>query len=322
MKPSIRYPLFDWLRLFLALEVACWHFLREPTQGRVFMFIPAVPAFLALSGFVVMQSWETSDDAWHFWWKRLLRIQPAMLVMLAVTAIAFGSAYAVGTIRTYFTFGMAPRVGNGVVWTLGCEEVAYALMALIYACDGYKRPWFIAALLAICAAIALSLDVHLEAAYRAVPGPRFFIQNYAELGVAFFTGNLIYLNREKLMALARRRWIISVTLLYPLAWNTFGYGHPATTFASLVSMPLVILWGLGGNAGRIPGDLSYGIYLLHVPVGRAALRVSRLFGTGSEGFLVALSLLLTVIAACGSWIFVERPCLKFKDKMPLRKKWR
>lgn len=59
----MRYPNFDLLRLLLALEVVVVHAWNETDPNFNWSgFIMAVPAFLAISGFLVLKSYEESNS--------------------------------------------------------------------------------------------------------------------------------------------------------------------------------------------------------------------------------------------------------------------
>ena len=88
---QIHYTNFDYLRLFLAIEVVAGHLwagLMRP--GNFWIPIPAVATFVGLSGFLIPQSLERSRNLWHFGWKRVLRTMPALVVLLLAMAMVFG----------------------------------------------------------------------------------------------------------------------------------------------------------------------------------------------------------------------------------------
>jgi len=131
----------DYARLALALSVCLYH-----TQGTYHLWpkgydvVWAVPAFLAISGYYVLQSYEQSVSWREFIKKRVLRIAPAFAVSLAVV----GSAVNVWpTLISYGSLGLIQPKGwaNIPVWSLGAEEVAYALLVILFTLGAYKRVW-------------------------------------------------------------------------------------------------------------------------------------------------------------------------------------
>ena len=60
------------------------------------------------------------------------------------------------------------------------------------------------------------------------------------------------------------------------------------------------------------GRVSYGLYIWHLAVFNAVLRYGRLWPPITQA-TVALS--LAALATCGSWFLVERPFLRWKDRL-------
>lgn len=93
-KPVTIYPNFDWLRLLLAAQVVAIHCGISPT-----VFINPVPAFLAISGFVVLGSMERRPLP-HFFISRALRVLP----LLGVSFLAVWFFYDLNAMfKTYFS---------------------------------------------------------------------------------------------------------------------------------------------------------------------------------------------------------------------------
>jgi peptidoglycan/LPS O-acetylase OafA/YrhL len=99
-----RHNNFDLLRLVAATQVVFIHsfgytelYETGPAWAMgLFEFValfPGVPIFFICSGFLVAMSWERSpDQLGRFFWKRLLRIYPALLACLAVSLLVVGIA--------------------------------------------------------------------------------------------------------------------------------------------------------------------------------------------------------------------------------------
>src|SRR5579871_2393284 len=122
LKP-LRYPLFDILRLVLALEVVSGH-LFAPER------VPAVAGFLAISGFLIPQSYRDSRSYGHFAWKRAVRILPALLAVLLAIALVGGLANSLLTLKYYLTFGFSAPSWDDALWSLPFEEALYACLAI------------------------------------------------------------------------------------------------------------------------------------------------------------------------------------------------
>lgn len=278
-----RYPLFDVFRLLLALEVVRYHAVYPSP-----LLLPAVPAFLALSGFLVLQSFEHSRSWGHFAWKRACRIVPAFLLMLVLVYALFGASDVGRVLAFWATLGQnGDKPVNGPVWSLGWEELYYVLLGCLFTLGAYKRLWLIVLFAVLASVFSL-------AAWNYVPGG--FSRWPIPLASAFFIGNAMYLLRDKL---ASFRWL-GVPLL-----GAGAYVEATTQFSALSTLlvaPGLLLLAVGFGRSmkwRVP-DLSYGCYIYHRPLSYAF------------GFGLTFGLALTAICV-GSYYLVEKPALAFKN---------
>ncbi len=188
-----RYPNFDMLRLLLALEVMFGHvaifiFNRKDTPW----YFNPVPAFVGISGFLVLASLERTPSYLRFLWKRVCRVVPAFLVALLLVALLLGRERLLGSLETYLTLGMRPDPkGDAALWSLSAEEILYGFMAVLFALGAYRAKLPIWALFVV-----------------ALIGIPFLLRNENPLAErigwlvpAFLCGSLCYIYRDAL-----RRW--------------------------------------------------------------------------------------------------------------------
>ena len=114
---------FDLLRLLAAVAVIFHH--TAPLTGHPVQRLFStdfgelgVGVFFVISGYLVTASWRRAPDLWAFLKKRLLRIEPALVVSLAVTALVLGA-------RVVFGTPSAPGAGT----FLDRERVTHLLVA-------------------------------------------------------------------------------------------------------------------------------------------------------------------------------------------------
>ena len=103
---------FDYLRLTLAVGVIFWHsfvvsygmlWVHGAMGGLAKPFVSIVlPSFFALSGFLVMASFDRSNII-VFAGLRILRIGPALAVETIVSAVVIGALFTNEPLRAYFT---------------------------------------------------------------------------------------------------------------------------------------------------------------------------------------------------------------------------
>lgn len=311
MKPFERNNAVDWVRLGLATTVCLQH-LERLWYGyeKIPVSIDAVPAFLAISGFYVLQSFESSRDWLEFAWKRTLRIAPAFLIMLGLLALASGWDMVRGTLVIYATLGhlvpqhdvlingrFAHMAANPVVWSLSCEEIAYAALAVLFAVGAYRRKWpiliaFIASLIAV---------PFINYYHHDMTG-----QN-ACIIPAFWGGSLVYLYRDS-------QWLrrMATTALCGalatcvLAHNWHPPLGPLVSWRGAACGLGFLVWAQSAKGfPRIP-DLSYGIYIYHFALAQVFFALGVTFTPLS--FLPSL-----LVFALASWYLIEKPCLKLRQ---------
>lgn len=76
---------------------------------------------------------------------------------------------------------------------------------------------------------------------------------------------------------------------------------------SQLALGLLVIAAAHARAIRLPGDVSYGVYLYHMPV------VNTLLELGASGRAAALQAMgATFALAIASWLLIERPALSLK----------
>jgi peptidoglycan/LPS O-acetylase OafA/YrhL len=288
----------DYARFGLALSVCIAHLVihRYIRMSSAYNPIWAVPGFLCISGFYVLRSYEQSASWADFAVRRCLRIFPAFAVSIALCTLLGGWSVIPRILLYYVTAGNVLHgiIYNPVIWSLGAEEIAYLVLALLFTIGAYKAVW----------PIWLAFALSCAASTYFCGSSNQIILRQAEIVPAFFAGSLIYIYRSRVFspyfgaALVALAFIGSVKIC----------GSPDSRFFPLIWMPGVAM-GVGIlilrkiKMPKIP-DISYSIYIYHVPL------------------LVALKaplpvFLASLTALClASWFFVEKPALKLKNRRP------
>ena len=283
------FPLFDVMRILLALEVVRCHYGINLGYGFGDILTP-VPMFLALSGFMVLQSFEHSRNWGHFAWKRALRIVPLYVTTLIAILFLFGASEVKGNLLCYASSGFAGTWKNGVVWSLGAEELAYLTLAILYIKGAYRAIWPIWIGVIISAAFMLYTD------YPGIARVNDALYRVQCLPFCFFVGNLAYVYRAWLL---RAGWIGVVLVLC----GVFIRMHiELAAIPALFAAPGLILVGLHFRPKwKAFPDFSYGTYLWH----------ELLFSAIPSSKTIAL--LITAVVVVVSRFAIETPFLKFKN---------
>ena len=282
----------------------------------------AVLAFFSISGYLITQSFVSSNGSLSYFQKRCARIFPALIVcaflmvypcqaMLGnreVTVIITSIDSLFSFIKISF-FGQAalplitdsyifPASFNGSLWSLKIEFICY--VALGIGLMLFRKP--LMAVIMLCTAVLSTLlllvlgdsDMATKLAI------------YGSVTIAFFMGSLIYFKRSSIflglrpIALA----ILSIGLLVYF-WNSKLILAIGGIGFSFIFLYLGLSWGDRIIKGRF--DISYGIYIYAFPVQQVVINNFNL----SFSISLLISTIVTISLATLSWKFVEYPALRF-----------
>ncbi len=280
--------------------------------------------FFAISGFFITRSFDHKKDLRSFLLARVLRIFPALVVMLVIIVLiaglwvsstsdeqfwASGAEYAG---RNFLLFLPAPDlpglfvtnpfgpIVNSSLWTLSYEIMCYlwVLACGLLGLLAGPRAFLIAlAAFAIATAVKVAWDMP----------PRF--ETFLYLGLPFIIGMSFYIWRA-VVPLSGRLALALVVLA--------ALSHPTPAFLPVMILAMSYSVFVIGYA-RIPvlgqynrlGDYSYGAYIYAFPLQQAAVAAG--FMTPLLNMAVALP--LAVICAVLSWRYVEAPALKMRLRL-------
>jgi len=328
---------FDYLRIGLALAVACSHVIST-TYGKAVMDavyltwwrIPLnaiLPMFFALSGFLVAGSLERCARLTSFLGLRVIRIVPALAVEVLISALVLGPLLTVSPLADYFTaaqfrayflnilgeihfllpglFGTLPypHIVNQQLWTIPYELQCYAEISLL-ALIGMRR-WPVIAIVTpigttLIYALGHILEKGLFAPTELTEAPGYFFV------WAFLWGVALFVYRD------RMRWSAS----WCAAAAVIGFGSLAIGGLASYLMPaalayVTVMLGLS-NLRRVRflehADCSYGIYLYHWVVMQTVMMLApRIWWVN-----LAISLPVTVALAMASWYLIEKRALALR----------
>lgn len=296
-----------------------------------------VNIFFVLSGYLITSLLLTERERTggvrlgHFYMRRVLRLYPALLAMLAVTALVLGgvalrSVLIAGTYTTnlFMTFAQDAVAPYGHTWSLALEEQFYLLWPLLlplFLRAGRRASIVVLTILALASAAwaQLAVGTVTDAAGDlsvAVFNPlwqahglligcalAFAIRHRTvpRAGLLVNTGLIACL----VVAAAAS---ITVDRHWAAGWNLVSEFAAAAAIAGMRDRAPGIARVLTLRPVVWLGERSYAIYLWHLPLIGWAID----HGYGKGGILAAW--VLTVLAAAASWRFVERPFLRLKER--------
>lgn len=280
-----------------------------------------VEVFFVISGFILPYSmWRAGyrpGDFFTFVWKRLLRLEPPYLISILLCLLlgfvpTLNPAYRglpftellsapqlfahLGYLNAFFGYEWV----NPVYWTLAIEFQFYLLVALLFPLLLVPRK----SLLVVAALSAAALVV----------ASSHYIFYFLPL---FMMGVLIF--QYKIGILRLRLFLLSLAPLVALSFFRLGM---LETLAGLLAVLVITCVRHKSRVGDFLGDISYSLYLLHMPVGQMVISVGhKLARSEAESYVWLLaSVVASIGAAYAFYRLVERPSQARASKIRYRKK--
>lgn len=291
----------------------------------------AVDIFFIISGFLVTASLLSRQSTIDFIWARVLRIFPALLIMLMITVFGLGLIFStlpwlsyLSNAKTYiylvkcltlftgistdlpgvFESNPYKNIVNGSLWTMPLEIRMYAILAFL---------WIILRLtpsIRVQAFRAALLSCALLAGLLVILGYFNIIKysHFLRLFFMFFAGAAFYAFKNRI--------IVSHPIFFSFAiLLTASTLNKQTFFAFYIFLlPYLLFYlayipsGLIRNYNNV-GDYSYGIYIYAFPVQQSVVAISPGISVTS---LILISSVITFIFAVLSWHLLEHHALKLK----------
>jgi len=331
---------FDLLRILFAWFVIISHsyvlnglgatdpLFEATNQTFLFSFI-GVKGFFIISGYLIFKSMMVSRSIPEYLLKRVLRIFPALAVVLVVTLVAIYFIYPTGItpffankeVFAYFIGnlilfkphffitgifnGQYSAAINGSLWTIEYEFFFYVFILLFFYVRSNKNVLKILLGLTVTAFLIVRLFF-----YNWTVQTHFFIplESLFDLGPYFLMGSLLSLfDLDQLPA----KNGIALFLLSVLILGTYMHvGHTVVYF----TLPFLVIYlgkktsGLAAWVHQKLGDPSYGIYLYAFPLQQFVIYLYK----PSTITLFIVSTLGAFVFGYFSWIFIEKKALALK----------
>ena len=323
---------FDYLRIGLAVAVLVWHSiilstgstpLDQALWSGPFRFLPAaiLPMFFALSGFLVTASLERTR-LHQFLTLRVLRIVPALAVVVVLSALILGPVFTILPLRQYlaspelgrfflnmialvhdtlpgvFEHNPDPHLMASQLWTIPFEFEGYFVLAILSLLNLLRdrRAFVRIILLSSLAATVSALLLSPVNPFDHLPGRVLVLSFLAAVSLYFYRDTIPCSPR-----LAMGSALASAVLL----------DIPSASYLASFPVAYLTVWLGLKRPPAIPfGDLSYGVYLLHFPIEQTIMHIFP--SAGSWWRLTLIALPPTLCCAWLSWNCVERPILSRK----------
>lgn len=289
-----------------------------------------IKIFFVISGYLIVKSWDF-DPSWiSFLIKRGLRIFPALIVVVLLSALILGPIFTTLTIKEYFTHpqlksylsniilypefylpgvletARVPNAVNGSLWSLPVEFTMYLIvmmLGLLFKAGKY----FYAVVTCLFAVVVIFW------CWRGAPLIVYYgtdIRNIFLVGIYFMFGACY-------AKWGMDRWF-SLSGVCVLVLVTIMLAPYASVSKVLlwISLPYVVLayglsrsW-LGAFVNKL-GDCSYGVYIYAFPVQQFVLLA---IPNISYPIYLLSTVIISLLLGYSSWHLVEKRFLRFKPK--------
>lgn len=289
----------------------------------------AVDIFFITSGFLVTASLLTRQSAIEFIWARVLRIFPALLIMLLLTVFGLGILFTSLPLPLYMSdtniyiylargislvfdvsfklpgvFECNPykNTVNGSLWTLPYEIRMYLILVVTWvALKIIKNARFrLFELILVSGAVASGIFV---IAHHSGEG------HFSRLFYMFFSGATFYILKERLTISRLLFWLFMTALISAAIVNTNIFFIVYTLTIAYIVFYISYIPSGHIRKYNLVGDYSYGVYIYAFPVQQS---VAALVPGISVLSLLLISGTITFLLAALSWHLLEKRALGLK----------
>lgn len=334
---------FDGLRLIAALQVFMGHaiwYLDLDLRLPALYFFPGVIMFFTISGFLIFQSLERSQNFKQYFINRFIRIYPALLVCFLITFILL-FFFKVITLNDLFSFTLVKWIfaqvsffqfwtpdslrdwgigtPNGSLWTIPVEIQFYILLPfLLYTFPKIKPSYkFLLSMVLFVGANIILRKLEMKDPNHVLT-KLFGVSIFPFLGF-FIIGSLLSLHWQQIRKFIEGKalyWLL-LFLVFILVFRVWPKYQPTSTAGYIINILFSILTiSLAYTKPKLSkllrgNDLSYGIYIYHALVLNCFIEL----GFTKQLKFLASSLFITLILAYLSWHFIEKRALHYKNKI-------
>ncbi|MFV8346500.1 acyltransferase family protein [Flavobacterium sp. ZB4P13] len=334
---------FDFLRFLFALLVVISHayplsgssetsqWIYQITNEQIVLAQVGLSGFFIISGYFIFQSLERSKGLLDYFKKRVLRLFPALFVVLLLTivlapfvyngAVPFFKntavySYVSNNLSLYFFQSSIKGIFdtnayhsiNGSLWTIRYEFSLYIALSLLFFFRKQKQ----LVLLIILFSYVVFIFLYTFYLDRFRGSSLFGLQglHVLNLGTFFIGGSLLASLQFERMG--NKSLILGISILILVLSLYFNYYE----WVKHIIMPVVVML-LGfipvffiRTFGKI-GDMSYGIYIYSFPIQQSLMYFFKM----DTYVLMISSVLLSMGFGYVSWHWIEKRALEYKNNI-------
>ena len=330
---------FTALRIGFALLILYGHAIMIPIglpiYGEWAVFIDtivqfALDGFFILSGYMIAASLARSSDMLSYSLSRFLRIFPGLIFTVLILWLVVGPLFSELSFAEYWSheqtwafpfmvlsqadpmaglpdvFNASPvgEAMDGPLWTIRYELLAYLGVGILAAMGLFQR-----ARMVIIWAVLVSIGSVFYQIFGYTGIGDDTIGSLARFAPAFLIGSAFYAGRDHLHL---SPGYVGLALLAAFSSQGNALGPVMTQIAIawlFLSLGYLDIPGKIGERVRNIEDVSFGIYIMHWPIGMMAFS---LFPESSSTALFAMMLPTAIAAGWVQRVYIEKPTLKMK----------
>jgi peptidoglycan/LPS O-acetylase OafA/YrhL len=335
---------YDFLRVLAALCITFGHSFSLLKQGKYeilmlasnkvlnFSFI-GLSIFFSISGYLIAKSAATSTSFKSYLWKRVLRIQPLLILVCVLSVFILGPIFTSLSLKSYFTnintytyfrniiplfgiqfqlpnvfsFNIGEAGVNGSLWTLIVEERLYLIVGMLVLLKGKKQTNF----LYLVAILNIVYLIH-HCSFNSN------LLNYLKGRHVFYA--LIFLNASCFYILKidftkqLNKYILPLTIILLLVIaNYFSFNESMQVLLIPFFINAIAHIKAPTNYVGKYGDFTYGIYIFSFPVQQ--ILVASKFVKDNPYVLFIYTFIIVFPLAILSWHLLEKKMLLLKSRV-------
>jgi peptidoglycan/LPS O-acetylase OafA/YrhL len=284
----------------------------------------AVKFFFTLSGLVVTNSLLINPNLRSFLIARIARIFPALMMILIISTYIIGPLLTSNPIHAYLNdhatvkyiynnimlriefllpgvFTDAPQGAmNGSLWTISMEFSCYVMLAILGGL-GLSKNRLVFSLIAVALGYTVLINPEILALFG-LPTDSY------QMIVFFIIGTLAAIWKDKVSIKLDVIAALLIAVYFFRYRPVFSYITCVTIFSIgiwISTLPIIL------NL-RLPGDYSYGTYLVGWPIQQLLHAAFPHMGAVSNW---AIALPIAIAFGAVSWHVIEKPAMKFGKKL-------
>lgn len=286
----------------------------------------AVNAFFFLSGIMVVNSIISKQNTLYYWSHRILRIFPALILLVLITALIVGPIFSTLNIKSYFqeketfnyifqniilqtqytlpgVFVKHPAFGiNGALWSIAWEFRCYVVTYLVYLIAIKKKYQKIIFTILF---ISIIIQSYFWSYFL------FYSSSYISHSITlYFIGGLVVLYKDKIFLNIKSLIVLLIVLA---AFKLFGFINRSLLFNVFsVFFILYLSYNKSFMKLSLKNDFSYGVYLWGFLIQQI---IQSIFPELNGIIFNLMALIIAISIASVSWFFLEKPCMEFAKRL-------